>query len=40
MSAVIAAAAFLPITDWMMDNLTTKDVNVAAPSTTICGSAR
>jgi K(+)-stimulated pyrophosphate-energized sodium pump len=32
-SAVIAAAAFLPITDWMMDNLTTKDVNVAAPST-------
>jgi K(+)-stimulated pyrophosphate-energized sodium pump len=33
-SAVIAAAAFLPITDWMMDNLTTKDVNVAAPSTT------
>jgi K(+)-stimulated pyrophosphate-energized sodium pump len=33
-SAVLAAAAFLPITDWMMDNLTTKDVNVAAPSTT------
>src|SRR5688572_20878243 len=33
-SAVIAAAAFLPITDWMMDNLTTQDVNVAAPSTT------
>jgi len=33
-SAVIAAAAFLPITDWMMENLTTKDVNVAAPSTT------
>ena len=32
-SAVIAAAAFLPITDWMMDDLTTKDVNVAAPST-------
>jgi K(+)-stimulated pyrophosphate-energized sodium pump len=31
-SAVIAAAAFLPITEWMMDNLTTKDVNVAAPS--------
>ncbi len=33
-SAVIAAAAFLPITDWLMDNLTTKDVDVAAPSTT------
>jgi K(+)-stimulated pyrophosphate-energized sodium pump len=33
-SAVLAAAAFLPLTDWMMDNLTTKDVNVAAPSTT------
>ncbi|MGH2979464.1 MAG: sodium-translocating pyrophosphatase [Solirubrobacterales bacterium] len=31
-SAVLAAAAFLPITEWMMDNLTTKDVNVAAPS--------
>jgi K(+)-stimulated pyrophosphate-energized sodium pump len=33
-SAVIAAAAFLPVTEWMMDNLTTKDVNVAAPSPT------
>ena len=33
-SAVIAAAAFLPITDWLMDNLTTKDVDVAAPTTT------
>src|SRR5687767_8145699 len=33
-SAVIAAIAFLPVTDWLMDNLTTKDVNVAAPSTT------
>ena len=33
-SAVIAAIAFLPITNWLMDNLTTKDVNVAAPSTT------
>jgi K(+)-stimulated pyrophosphate-energized sodium pump len=31
-SAVLAAAAFLPITEWMMDDLTTKDVNVAAPS--------
>ena len=31
-SAVLAAAAFLPITEWLMDNLTTKDVNVAAPS--------
>jgi K(+)-stimulated pyrophosphate-energized sodium pump len=33
-SAVIAAAAFLPITDWLMDDLTTKDVNFGAPSTT------
>jgi K(+)-stimulated pyrophosphate-energized sodium pump len=33
-SAVIAGAAFLPITNWLMDNLTTKDVNIAAPSTT------
>ncbi|HZO59730.1 MAG TPA: sodium-translocating pyrophosphatase [Solirubrobacterales bacterium] len=33
-SAVIAAAAFLPVTDWLMDNLTTKNVDVAAPSTT------
>jgi K(+)-stimulated pyrophosphate-energized sodium pump len=31
-SAVLAAAAFLPITEWLMDDLTTKDVNVAAPS--------
>ena len=30
-SAVIAAAAFLPITNWLMDNLTTKNVDVAAP---------
>ena len=33
-SAVIAGAAFLPITNWLMDNLTTQDVNIAAPSTT------
>jgi K(+)-stimulated pyrophosphate-energized sodium pump len=33
-SAVLAAAAFLPITEWMMDDLTTKDVNIGAPSTT------
>jgi K(+)-stimulated pyrophosphate-energized sodium pump len=33
-SAVIAAAAFLPVTDWLMDNLTTKNVDVAAPTTT------
>jgi K(+)-stimulated pyrophosphate-energized sodium pump len=33
-SAVLAAIAFLPITNWMMDNLTTKDVSVGAPSTT------
>jgi K(+)-stimulated pyrophosphate-energized sodium pump len=32
-SAVLAAIAFLPITNWLMDDLTTKDVNVAAPST-------
>ncbi len=31
-SAVIAAAAFLPITHWLMDDLTTKNVNIAAPS--------
>ena len=31
-SAVLAAAAFLPVTEWLMDDLTTKDVNVAAPS--------
>jgi K(+)-stimulated pyrophosphate-energized sodium pump len=31
-SAVIAAAAFLPITHWLMDNLTTKNVNIGAPS--------
>jgi K(+)-stimulated pyrophosphate-energized sodium pump len=31
-SAVIAAAAFLPVTHWLMDNLTTKNVNVEAPS--------
>ena len=44
-SAVIAAAAFLPITDWLMDNLTIKDAASIrpAPSTParrICGSAR
>jgi K(+)-stimulated pyrophosphate-energized sodium pump len=33
-SAVIAAAAFLPITHWLMDNLTTKSVNISAPSPT------
>jgi K(+)-stimulated pyrophosphate-energized sodium pump len=33
-SAILAAAAFLPITDWLMDNLTTKNVDVAAPSPT------
>jgi K(+)-stimulated pyrophosphate-energized sodium pump len=32
LSAVLAAVAFLPITHWMMDNLTTKNVNVEAPS--------
>ena len=31
-SAVIAAAAFLPITHWLMDDLTTKNVNIGAPS--------
>jgi K(+)-stimulated pyrophosphate-energized sodium pump len=31
-SAVLAAAAFLPITHWMMDDLTTKNVSVQAPS--------
>jgi K(+)-stimulated pyrophosphate-energized sodium pump len=31
-SAVLAAAAFLPVTHWLMDNLTTKNVNVEAPS--------
>jgi K(+)-stimulated pyrophosphate-energized sodium pump len=34
LSAVIAAAAFLPVTHWMMDNLTTKNVNVEAPTAT------
>ncbi len=33
-SAVIAAAAFLPITNWLMDDLTTKDVAIGAPDTT------
>ena len=33
-SAVIAAAAFLPITHWLMDNLTTKSVSIEAPSPT------
>jgi K(+)-stimulated pyrophosphate-energized sodium pump len=31
-SAVIAAAAFFPITHWLMDDLTTKNVNLGAPS--------
>ncbi len=31
-SAVLAAAAFLPITHWLMDDLTTKNVNIGAPS--------
>ena len=31
-SAVIAAAAFLPITHWVMDDLTTKNVDLGAPS--------
>ena len=41
-SAVIAAAAFLPITNWLMDDLTLKDANAtAAPSASpTCGSAR
>jgi K(+)-stimulated pyrophosphate-energized sodium pump len=33
-SAIIAAAAFLPITNWLMDDLTTKDVAISAPDTT------
>src|SRR3989442_4450637 len=33
-SAVLAAAAFLPITHWMMENLTTKNVSVEAPTAT------
>jgi K(+)-stimulated pyrophosphate-energized sodium pump len=32
-SAVLAAIAFLPITNWMMDNLSTKNVSIEAPST-------
>jgi K(+)-stimulated pyrophosphate-energized sodium pump len=31
-SAVLAAAAFLPITEWLMDGLTTKKTDVAPPS--------
>src|SRR5215210_3602453 len=31
-SAVIAAAAFLPITDWLMDDLTTKSTSTPNPS--------
>jgi K(+)-stimulated pyrophosphate-energized sodium pump len=31
-SAVLAAAAFLPITEWMMDGLSTKSAEVAPPS--------
>jgi K(+)-stimulated pyrophosphate-energized sodium pump len=31
-SAALAAVAFLPITHWMMDDLTTKNVSVQAPS--------
>jgi K(+)-stimulated pyrophosphate-energized sodium pump len=33
-SAVIAAAAFLPVTNWLMDGLTTKSAAVAPPSVT------
>ncbi|MEX0992481.1 MAG: sodium-translocating pyrophosphatase [Solirubrobacterales bacterium] len=33
-SAVIAAAAFYPITTWLMDDLTTKSVELGAPGTT------
>jgi K(+)-stimulated pyrophosphate-energized sodium pump len=33
-SAVLAAAAFLPITEWMMDGLSTKSADVAPPSVT------
>src|SRR6266576_524675 len=33
-SAVLAAAAFLPITHWLMNDLTTKDVSVEAPTAT------
>jgi K(+)-stimulated pyrophosphate-energized sodium pump len=31
-TAVLAAAAFLPITDWLMDGVTTKNTDVAPPS--------
>jgi K(+)-stimulated pyrophosphate-energized sodium pump len=31
-SAVLAAAAFLPITSWLMDDLTTKSADLAPPS--------
>ncbi len=31
-SAVLAAAAFLPLTNWLMDNLTTKSAGLAPPS--------
>src|SRR4029079_15671219 len=31
-SAVIAAAAFFPVTHWLMDDLTTKSVSASAPS--------
>jgi K(+)-stimulated pyrophosphate-energized sodium pump len=33
-SAVLAAAAFLPITHWLMNDLTTKNVSVGAPTAT------
>jgi K(+)-stimulated pyrophosphate-energized sodium pump len=33
-SAVLAAAMFLPITHWLMSDLTTKDANIAPPSVT------
>jgi K(+)-stimulated pyrophosphate-energized sodium pump len=33
-SAVIAAAAFLPITNWLMDDLTAKSAAIDVPSTT------
>ena len=31
-SALLAAGAFLPLTDWMMSDLTTKNTNIAPPS--------
>jgi K(+)-stimulated pyrophosphate-energized sodium pump len=34
LSAVLAAIAFLPVTNWMMDDLSTKNIADAVPSTT------